>query len=323
MRATLLLLLCAGCYDLDALSRDYQPAAEAGVPDDLAGARDLALDSDGAVDAGHDAATLPGWHTVASPVTASLRALTTDGTALYAVGASSTILRIAADSTVTQETLAPGYSLRGASAAGGSVWAVGDDGAVLQRSGAGWSLVSMLDEASLYSAFALDADNLLVTGSGGAYWTNQTIEDTGALVALFGLWARGATDVFAAGEGGTLLHRSDSWSALDSGVTGDLRAISGDNTRVLAVGAGGTILASSNGASFAAESSGTSADLDGLWLGDGEAFAVGAGGVILHRDGNGWHSERSAGADLHAVLGRSTTDVWAVGDNGTLLHYSP
>ena len=181
-------------------------------------------------------------------------------------------MRIATDDTLTQETLAARLLLCAARRRRTArCVAVGDDGTVLQHSGSDWNL-STPDDATLYSAFALDANTLLVAGSGGAYLSNQTPEDTGAVVALFGVWARSATDVFAAGEAGTLLHRSDAWSALDSTVSVDLHAISGDGSLVMAVGAGGTILVSSDGTSFGAESSGSSADLDGLWLGGGEAL---------------------------------------------------
>ena len=49
---------------------------------------------------------------------------------------------------------------------------------------------------------------------------------------------------------------------------------------------------------------------------DGEVFAVGMGGTILHDGGQGWTVQDSGtSADLMAVWGTSSTNVYAVGSN--------
>ncbi|MFC1926211.1 WD40/YVTN/BNR-like repeat-containing protein [Chloroflexota bacterium] len=54
-----------------------------------------------------------------------------------------------------------------------------------------------------------------------------------------------------------------------------------------------------------------------------DVFAVGEWGVIVHYDGNDW-TPMASGEDYHdlyGVWGSSSTDVFAVGTGGTILHY--
>jgi hypothetical protein len=46
-------------------------------------------------------------------------------------------------------------------------------------------------------------------------------------------------------------------------------------------------------------------------------------GTILHYDGTAWSLALSGIPNLLAVWGRSSSDVWAVGDLGTILHGTP
>jgi hypothetical protein len=69
--------------------------------------------------------------------------------------------------------------------------------------------------------------------------------------------------------------------------------------------------------------SGTSAGLQGVWGSSGtDVFAVGGNGTILHYDGSTWSPmANNSSAWLGTVWGTSGTDVFAVGDWGTILHY--
>lgn len=63
--------------------------------------------------------------------------------------------------------------------------------------------------------------------------------------------------------------------------------------------------------------------LEGVWgASPEEVFAVGTEGTILHFDGARWEPMTS-GSESHlaAVWGTSSTDVYAVGEAGTVLHY--
>ncbi|MFC2009669.1 hypothetical protein ACFLT3_01935, partial [Chloroflexota bacterium] len=68
---------------------------------------------------------------------------------------------------------------------------------------------------------------------------------------------------------------------------------------------------------------GTGKWLNGIWgSSSSDVFAVGYEGTILHYDGSEW-SEMSSGTTEHlqAVWGSSSSDVFAVGYEGTILHY--
>jgi hypothetical protein len=70
--------------------------------------------------------------------------------------------------------------------------------------------------------------------------------------------------------------------------------------------------------------SGTSNDLDGVWGSSGsDVFAVGYDGTILHYDGSDWSSMTSGTSNwLEVVWGSSGSNVFAVGEGGTILHHS-
>jgi len=327
MRAACILALCAGCYDLDSLTRSYDAGVSA---NDLAGTSsvdDLSSRADlrSADFAGSDAAPGPRWQPLPSPASAALRGLALDGATLYAVGAAATVVRIDADDSVHLESPPPGVELRAAASAGGSVWAVGDTGAILSRGPSGWSYSALADD-TYDAAFALSGTELFVAGTSGTILDNQTFEDSSTTTeTLLGLWGSAADAMIAVGTSGTIVARTGDppWVARTSGVSVDLNAVTGRTGLLLAVGAGGTVLRSSDGQSWTAEASGTTSDLFGVWLTGDEAFAVGDGGIILHRLSGVWQTQRTGGATLRAVLGRAANDVWAVGDGGALLHYAP
>ncbi len=90
-------------------------------------------------------------------------------------------------------------------------------------------------------------------------------------------------------------------------------------TDVFAVGHEGTIL-HYDGSAWSAMTSGTPKWLLGVWGSSGNnVFAVGHGGTILHYDGLSW-SAMSSGASrsLEAVWGASGSYVLAVGDYGAI-----
>ena len=70
--------------------------------------------------------------------------------------------------------------------------------------------------------------------------------------------------------------------------------------------------------------SGTTEHLAGIWGSSvADIFAVGSNGTVLHYDGSAWTEMESGTSEfLNNVWGSSGTDVFAVGFNGTILHYN-
>jgi len=125
--------------------------------------------------------------------------------------------------------------------------------------------------------------------------------------ALYGVWGTSASDVFAVGVQGVILHYDGStWSTMASfatcGCWDDLHAPHGYEDM--------------------------SGCLFGVWGSAwNDVYAVGwkdgTGGIILHYDGSIWST--SFGIEnviLRDVWGGSSSDVFAVGDGGTILHYA-
>ena len=69
--------------------------------------------------------------------------------------------------------------------------------------------------------------------------------------------------------------------------------------------------------------SGTTAILLSIWGSSAsDVWAVGDNGTILHYNGTSWSSvARVTGEHLNGVWGTSSSNIWAVGLGGTILHY--
>jgi hypothetical protein len=70
--------------------------------------------------------------------------------------------------------------------------------------------------------------------------------------------------------------------------------------------------------------SGTTANLNAVWGSSGtDVFAVGDSGTILHYDGTSWTAMASGTSNkLNGVWGSSGSNIFAVGDSGTILFYN-
>jgi len=113
-------------------------------------------------------------------------------------------------------------------------------------------------------------------------WCTETAPGNPTL--LRSVWATGLNDVFAVGDGGTILHRRDNaWTAMTSMTTLNLTGVWG-------------------------------ASASDLW-------AVGEGGTVLRYDGSTWNPTGSFSVDFAAVWGSSATDVWIVG-TGQVVHWN-
>jgi hypothetical protein len=154
-------------------------------------------------------------------------------------------------------------------------------------------------------------DWTLMLGSGGGF--------------LQGVWGSCASDVFAVGDTGTILHYDGSaWSAMDSGTTNQLNDVWGTSASdVFAIGRDGLIV-HCDGYAWSAMGSGTTNQLNDVWgSSSSDVFAVGDTGTILHYDGGKW-SPMNSGTEygICGIWGCAPDDVFAVGNNGTILHYN-
>jgi len=154
--------------------------------------------------------------------------------------------------------------------------------------------------------------------------------ESGTTNTLHGVWGSSATDVFAVGNYGTILHYNGStWSPMSSGTTNTLHGVWGSSaTDVFAVGNYGTIL-HYNGIIWSSMNNiSDRVNFEGIWGSSGlDVFAVGSGefleqiGFVFHYNGSNWSDITSGTNDeLHSVWGSTGSDVFAVGDGG-IFHY--
>ena len=133
-----------------------------------------------------------------------------------------------------------------------------------------------------------------------------------------------ASDPWAVGKGGTVLHRVGGvWVPVVSGVSDELWAIWGAGPDdIWSVGLSGRVIHYTSG-SWSRVTSGTSQYLFGIWgAAANDIWFVGSLGTIGHYDGVSWASASSGTTqDLHAIHGRSANDIWTIGNGGTIRHY--
>ncbi len=223
-----------------------------------------------------------GDSTVLSPTSANLHAIAKQGTVLFAVGAAGTVITSTNGSDWTSLTSGTSQDLNAlhagtaqlVAAGAGGVMLTSPDGAVwtARTSGTTQAIHALAHSGSLY--VAAGAGGVILTSPDAVSWTART---SGVGTALYAAHWTGAGFVVA-GANGVVLTSPDgtSWTARSSGTTAVLYAVaSNGSSELVAAGAGGTLLLSTNsGATWTAQSSGTTTTLRAaLWT--GAAFFVG------------------------------------------------
>jgi hypothetical protein len=296
--ATLLLALLGvaapACTRLVVFGHGADPGAndDASVPGDAADP-DIAASVPGVVGAA--------WRPVASPVTTDLRAVW--------------------------------------GAAADDVWAVGASGVAVHWDGRAWTSVSTgIDgtlralwgsgASDLWAAGWDDADAALVLHWDGRAWTRDaSVTDN---YPIRGLWGASGADVWAVG--GAIDAGSDLVLHWD-GQAWNRVAMNGQFTPYVGVaGSAGddAWLVTDDQSVDRWDGHAWHSEMDrpwralltgGVWLaGYQDVFFTGASGYVYRDDHGTWTRTSLGSATLHAITGTRETDLWAVGDNGTILH---
>jgi hypothetical protein len=158
----------------------------------------------------------------------------------------------------------------------------------------------------------------------GASWTESTVDP--AMHDLNAIGGSSASDLYAVGAAGTVLHSTDGMTWTSPLASPPSEALYGvfapDATHAFIVGAAGRVV-SLVGTSWTSSTAGSGAALYAVWgTSASDVWAVGAGGQILHFDGAAWSTVASPTAlALRSLWGTATNDVFAAGDGGTVLHF--
>ena len=167
---------------------------------------------------------------------------------------------------------------------------------------------------------------VLFTSDAGAAWNRQNVPAKEELIHLdFDGDKRG----WIVGAGGSILHTRDageSWIRQEPNTKATLYHVDfRDNERGWAIGSGGTILRTDNGGdTWTVIPSPVRSTLLSVKFGsDSDGWIVGRGGVILRSEDGGqtWLQQESGTKEHIYALYLDKKMGWAVGGDGTVLHY--
>lgn len=222
--------------------------------------------------------------------------------------------------------LAPLYDVWGSSAT--DVFAVGSSmlwdccGTILHFDGAGWSYMALPENVlGLTGVWGSSPRDVFAVGDGilhydGVSWSRMATPDQ---VGANAVWGSSATDVYAVGSGGVVLHYDGArWTRVRDApedVEESLTDIWGTpDGDFFAVGS--RVLRLSGGV-WSEMQTPPVGMLLGVWgTSSTDVFAVGVGGAIIHYDGSAWRRMNTPArdGDLLGIRGNSPQDVYAVGD---------
>ena len=144
---------------------------------------------------------------------------------------------------------------------------------------------------------------------------------SGVTEDLLDVWGSAASDVWAVGFSGRVLHWDGrKWSSVPSGNTANLYGLWGASKNDIWTGGAGGVILHRNGGSFAQESVPVGAPgifgLFGTGINDVWAVGTGGGNTILHRTGGSW-TNSYMGYPVISQKGwaSGTADAWSVGYN--------
>lgn len=215
------------------------------------------------------------------------------------------------------------------------IWAVGARGTALHWDGVRWTLLDCgtnLDLIAVWGTPRGPASTTWIVGEQGLILRFRESQrervPSGTQATLFDLWGSASDDVWSVGDGGTMLHWDGmGWRQVPSGTQYSLISVWGTGEEVWAVGWGGTILHRSgrrNMKGWMAADSGSQEKLWSLWGSSStDVWASGSHGTLLHWDGAAWRAAASGtSAHLAAVWGVGPDAVWAGGAGGILLRWN-
>lgn len=157
------------------------------------------------------------------------------------------------------------------------------------------------------------------TGSTGTWCTEDA--PAGFTGKLHAVWAASATDVFAAGDGGTILRRvNGTWTTMTSGTTADLRGMYGSSSSDVWAGGAAGVLVHFNGTAWSTVS-GLTTDIDAVWASSTSNAWFAGSSAAVRWNGSTFTSYPLTG-QLAGVSGTGSSDVYVTGEDANVRHWN-
>lgn len=213
------------------------------------------------------------------------------------------------------------------------VWAAGQNGTIRYFDGTRWTpqatgtlqYLNGLCGSSASDVWAVGTNGIILHWNGTA-WSSVT---SPTWAELTGIWCYSASNVWAVGEDGAVIRwDGSSWQAVPSGTPDRFNAVFGLNsTDIWAVGALGLVRHYDGIRWSTIPTGGRPLDLLAVWAADPtRVYMAGEGGRLLQWDGTrivDRSRDTTSTVTLRALHGFDLRNVWAGGDDGTLLQYAP
>ncbi len=194
-----------------------------------------------------------------------------------------------------------------------------------------WKVEAQINGTSLNAIWGSSEADIFAVGDSGTIlhyngndWDEEILPTT---LNINSVWGTAADSVYVVGESGLLLHYDGAnWTDVVSLFSETLEGLwCGNESGCTAAGQDVTVLAGAAAGSpwepvYSSEHFGS---LRGIWgISDSDIFAVGDFGTLLHYDGSQWTSiDIGTNEILYGVWGSGADDVYVVGGNGTIIHY--
>ena len=224
-----------------------------------------------------------------------------------------------------------------------NVYALGHAGTLFHYDGSAWSALMPFDRlhwsklwcVSPHDMFALGFSDQFSVGGNLVleyhlvHYDGSTVTPVATALSAYNtvapiqdLWGSSGDNVFTVGENGTIKHYDgSSWQPMASGTTEDILAIWGLPTGELFAALQHSVLYY-DGTSWG-EILTTNETLKDIWaMSRGDVYAVGDNGAVLHYDGQSWALTTLAdGRTLMQVFGTASNDVYTGGETNSRLYH--